>query len=236
MNYKMLTALLCGFVFSSITNAEISSRTKYAIPYEGVYVLNTMYQTPVELRPYPKLDRLVIFCNGSGQMHIALAQSSLSIPFIIFPEANYIIDPSNGHILINGIGGQQVYGQISLDIDPQTKTFTGYFTDELAEGYKELSGQALTTVSDFLDSTVLKPTAFQLTGSYKDVSGKQRLIIRTFSDGSITAAIRRQTATGDELYDTYGNSTYFQELGILTTRSTTPSRNGSVKKLTLVPC
>lgn len=233
---RLLSFAAAIFSFACYAQNPEKPKLRELVPVEGIYQLNVVYHSQAAAKPYPKLDRLVVFASAkAGEVQLALAESDMGMPFIRFSSAEVRTDAATGHYLINGLGdrGGHVFGQISIDLDPVNKTFTGYFTDSLAEGYKTLSGKALCTLSDFLRDNGGETGRF-VPGIYKEVKGTRRLIIRSYSDGSLSAGFQVPSQLTETDIDSFGEGVYLQELGVLMLKGLVPTKNSALKKLSLV--
>ena len=184
------------------------------IRMEGVYQVDMVYHS-LSGTVLSSLDRLTVFRNGkNGDYTLSLGASEFNLPFIYFNSVKPVVKGDAIIFHTEATLNQQIYGQIEISFDRKTLELKGFFTDSVAEGYKEFSGTPLYNLGRCLYQPTTDDFQFpkfsKLVGIWEDEEGNE-LILRDYTSGTISAAIKLKIGG----LMTYSDGIYIQEKGLL---------------------
>lgn len=174
---------------------------------EGIYEMQTIYRTSAGSAPYTSLDRLVMLQTGDAfsgiKFRVSLIKSFKdasgkrldSIPFINFDDVQVERSGESEFKLVaqgSVLGGLQ--GKLTLTFAQATGEFSGHFTYSVAEGYKELKGRQIVSISRILRQARIMDKGLRtsdVTGFFSGRVGNEpaEMLIRNYSGSAWSSYI-----------------------------------------------
>lgn len=223
LNVFRLLAVFSLMLFSGLSGASAASTSsvlslKDYLSLEGAYSIDAEYTHFLGTNK-SRLDQLILYKNIKKDSYtLSLSTELLELPFILFKEVKVVSVGEKIELRGEGELDFGIYGEIHLFIDPVSKELEGFFTDSLANGYKEFVGQIDYGLSGCLytpeDSRFVFPSIAELVGEYVHESGHV-LVIRTYTSGAISMVLKIKLHDGDFANAPFKNGVYTQELGLL---------------------
>lgn len=242
MKLILATVLFCIFSVSSAFAKESLLKTGIALgdylKIQGAYDISTLdsQQTPdgtIISQKFSHMDRFVLIYDAKKNTLIgSLTSLETSSPLILFEDLKSKYSEDKKSILLKGVGGGVLHGEIAFNIEIESGKITGRFLDGISVGRKDIEGSRKSSLANFVNMEQHYLRSEQITiqeieglyeGANSSTNEKIKILLREFSDGTITAALQF-----NQVY-TYSGGVYDPDYALIEFTSNGTMRNSKLR-------